>query len=57
MLAHGGKVQVHGFISGLVSSFKAPERHFLQNRVVQRWWTLVRSMLLSSIPVFRTYSP
>lgn len=61
MLSRGGKVQVHGFVSGftevLASSFKAPERHILQNRVVQKWWALVHSMLLSSISVFHTYSP
>lgn len=60
-VCRGGKVQVHGFVSGftevLASSFKAPERHFLQNRVVQKWWALVHSMLLSSISVFHTYSP
>lgn len=60
MLAHGGKVQVHGFVSGfseVLANFKAPERHILQNRVVQKWWALVHSMLLSSISVFHTYSP
>lgn len=36
MLSRGGKVQVHGFVSGfaqvLASSFKAPEKTFLIKR-------------------------